>query len=260
MNRLDDFLLDEKCVGECGSVLQLISGIHVPKGVSFGVADGVGGWVDSGIDPSLFSQALMYHAHRYTRNAWAGEPEIDPTLDYAEREEVEGWELTPYECLDLSFGGVCRERLVQAGRLLFTLSPRDSFPSGSSTAVILSLNASSGLLRTAKCVQPPMLTLLILYVATALETVVSLSSDLLQSSTSRLPRHISSIVPCMYTSQRHVHTAHLLGSQLTKLPAKDVRRFSRACIDSPSAAAKFETTLRHGDIIIAYVSSLFPAL
>ncbi|EED77102.1 predicted protein [Postia placenta Mad-698-R] len=33
----------------------------VTKGVSFGVADGVGGWIDSGVDPSLFSQALMYH-------------------------------------------------------------------------------------------------------------------------------------------------------------------------------------------------------
>lgn len=85
------------------------------QGVSFGVADGVGGWVESGVDPSLFAQALMYHAHRYSRNAWAGEPEIDPTLDYAEREEVEGWELTPDECMALSFGGVQRERRVLAG-------------------------------------------------------------------------------------------------------------------------------------------------
>ena len=85
------------------------------EGVSFGLADGVGGWVESGIDPSLFSQALMYHAHRYSRNAWAGEPEIDPTMDYEEREQIEGWEMTPYECLDLAYGGVLRERYVQAG-------------------------------------------------------------------------------------------------------------------------------------------------
>ncbi|PPQ71973.1 hypothetical protein CVT24_008190 [Panaeolus cyanescens] len=105
------------------------------SGVSFGVADGVGGWVDSGVDPALFSQALMFHAHRYSRNAWAGEPEIDPTMDYEEREQVEGWEMTPYECLDLAYGGVLREKSVQAG---------------SSTACIISLNASSGLLRSAK--------------------------------------------------------------------------------------------------------------
>ncbi|KAF4615357.1 hypothetical protein D9613_003050 [Agrocybe pediades] len=104
------------------------------SGVSFGVADGVGGWVESGVDPALFSQALMYHAHRYSRNAWAGEPEIDPLMDYEEREQVEGWEMTPYECLDLAYGGVLREKYVQAG---------------SSTACIISLNASSGVLRSA---------------------------------------------------------------------------------------------------------------
>lgn len=80
-----------------------------------GVADGVGGWVDVGVDPSLFSQSLMYHCHRYSRGAWAGEPEIDPDCDYHEREETEGWELTPKECLDLAYGGVLREKKVEAG-------------------------------------------------------------------------------------------------------------------------------------------------
>ncbi|KAG2020293.1 hypothetical protein CC2G_005651 [Coprinopsis cinerea AmutBmut pab1-1] len=56
-------------------------------------------------------------------------------MDYEEREQVEGWEMTPYECLDLAYGGVLREKFVQAG---------------SSTACIISLNASSGLLRSAK--------------------------------------------------------------------------------------------------------------
>ncbi|KAF7778731.1 hypothetical protein Agabi119p4_3076 [Agaricus bisporus var. burnettii] len=104
------------------------------SGVAFGVADGVGGWVESGVDPSLFSQALMYHAHRYSRSAWAGEPEVDPTLDYEEREQIEGWEMTPYECLGLSYDGVLREKAVQAG---------------SSTACIITLNAANGLLRSA---------------------------------------------------------------------------------------------------------------
>lgn len=58
----------------------------------------------------------MYHAHRYSRGAWAGEPEIDPALDYEEREEIEGWEMTPQECLDLAYGGVMRERFVEAGQ------------------------------------------------------------------------------------------------------------------------------------------------
>lgn len=155
----------------------------ISEGVSFGVADGVGGWVDSGVDPALFSQALMYHAHRYSRNAWAGEPEIDPTMDYEEREQIEGWEMTPYECLDLAYGGVLREKYVLAGmsmtfffcmimeafldwsrislfpfqpespcRLVYVMLLTFWISSGSSTACIISLNASSGVLRSAKYV------------------------------------------------------------------------------------------------------------
>lgn len=90
-------------------------GLSSFQGVSFGVADGVGGWIESGVDPALFSQSLMYHAHRYARNSWAGEPEIDPTLDYEEREQVDGWEMTPWECLEQAYGGVLREKFVQAG-------------------------------------------------------------------------------------------------------------------------------------------------
>ena len=83
--------------------------------MSFGVADGVGGWVDSGVDPSLFSQALMYHAHRYSKSSWAGEPETDPIQDSEENQQVEGWEMSPAECLELAYGGVLRERDVKAG-------------------------------------------------------------------------------------------------------------------------------------------------
>lgn len=124
------------------------------KGLSFGVADGVGGWVDVGVDPSVFSQALMYHAHRYSRNAWAGEPEIDPMQNYEEREEVEGWELTPEECLELAYGGVLRERSVEAGTSTSSLClcHQLTFFSGSSTACIININAASGVLRSAKYV------------------------------------------------------------------------------------------------------------
>lgn len=117
--------------------------------------------MDSGVDPSLFSQTLMYHAHRYAKNGWAGEPEIDPTQEYEEREQVEGWELKPMECMDLAHGGVLRERAVVAGpysshlRLLpssvLILSICCAAP-GSSTACIVNLNASTGALRAAKYV------------------------------------------------------------------------------------------------------------
>ncbi|KAF9005641.1 phosphatase 2C-like domain-containing protein [Cyathus striatus] len=178
------------------------------SGVSFGVADGVGGWVDSGVDPSLFSQALMYHAHRYSRNAWAGEPEIDPTLDYEEREQIEGWEMTPYECLDLAYGGVLREKFVQAG---------------SSTACLVSLNSSSGLLRAAN----------------------------LGDSGFSIIR--SSSIIHRQKAQTHFFNC---PKQLTKLPANAGRKFSRACVDSPSEAETYEMKLRDGDIVIAYTDGL----
>ncbi|KAI6109821.1 phosphatase 2C-like domain-containing protein [Pisolithus sp. B1] len=90
---------------------------YITQGVAFGVADGVGGWIDSGVDPSLFAQSLMYHAHRYSRDAWAGEPEIDPTQEQPERAREDGRELTPHQCLDLAYHGVLQDRLVEAGML-----------------------------------------------------------------------------------------------------------------------------------------------
>ncbi|KAL0071415.1 Protein phosphatase 2C 7 [Marasmius tenuissimus] len=180
----------------------------IQEGVAFGVADGVGGWVDSGVDPSLFSQSLMYHAHRYCRNAWAGEPEVDPTLDYEEREQVEGWELTPYACLDLAYGGVLREKFVEAG---------------SSTACLLSLNASSGLLRSANLGDSGFL--------------IIRSSNVIHKN----------------PIQSHYFNC---PKQLTKLPAKQARKFSRACIDSPSEAETYSAKLRDGDIVVAYTDGL----
>ena len=88
---------------------------RAPQGISFGVADGVGGWAASGVDPSLFSQTLMYHSHRYAKVGWPGEPEIDSTQDYEDREAIEGWELHPQECLKLAYQATLRERSVIAG-------------------------------------------------------------------------------------------------------------------------------------------------
>jgi hypothetical protein len=97
------------------------------QGVSFGVADGVGGWASSGVDPSLFSQALMYHSHRYAKAGWPGEPEIDTTQDYEDREAVEGWELHPKECLKLAYQATLRERFVVAGMSRTLCDPENQY-------------------------------------------------------------------------------------------------------------------------------------
>lgn len=57
----------------------------------------------------------MYHAQRYAALGWAGEPEVDPTQDYEERESVEGWELLPADCMDMAHQSVLRDKSVSAG-------------------------------------------------------------------------------------------------------------------------------------------------
>ena len=57
----------------------------------------------------------MYHAHRHSGSAWAGEPETDRDID---DEETEGREMTPFECLDLAYRDVLQEEHVQAGEHL----------------------------------------------------------------------------------------------------------------------------------------------
>ncbi|KAL4265225.1 Protein phosphatase [Pleurotus pulmonarius] len=197
-----------KDAGEDFFFIQEMRNQSFSEGVAFGVADGVGGWVDSGVDPSLFSQALMYHAHRYARNAWAGEPEIDPTLDYEEREQIEGWEMTPIECLDLAYGGVLRERFVNAG---------------SSTACLVTLNASSGLLRSAN--------------------LGDSGFSIIRSSN------------VIYKQPVQTHFFNC-PKQLTKMPSGSRKRFTRACVDSPREAETYQTRLRDGDIVIAYTDGL----
>lgn len=98
------------------------------QGLSVGVADGVGGWEDV-TNPALFSQALMYHCHRYAKRGWAGEPETDPTQGYEERETIEGWELTPAQCLENAHTAVLREKRVVAGKSASALEPSHRYNS-----------------------------------------------------------------------------------------------------------------------------------
>ncbi|KAI5124507.1 hypothetical protein M0805_003031 [Coniferiporia weirii] len=177
------------------------------SGLSFGVADGVGGWVDVGVDPSLFSQALMYHAHRYSKQAWAGEPEIDPLHNYEEREQVQGWELTPRECLELAHGAVLREKTVEAG---------------SSTACIITINASNGVLRAANLGDSGF--------------CIIRSSSLLHYQ----------------PPQTHFFNC---PRQISKVPMRS-KRYGMAYTDSPRGADVYETRLRDGDIVVSYTDGL----
>ena len=57
----------------------------------------------------------MYHAHRYCKHGWAGEPETCTAHDFEGSGDLEGWELTPLQCLELAHDSVLRDRFVQAG-------------------------------------------------------------------------------------------------------------------------------------------------
>ncbi|KAG6866906.1 hypothetical protein C0991_003821 [Blastosporella zonata] len=203
------------------------------SGIAFGVADGVGGWVTSGVDPSLFSQALMFHAHRYSRNAWAGEPEIDPTMDYEEREEIEGWEMTPYECLDLAYGGVLRESFVQAGASAILHFGQVWLSTDARIEHGLPYNHER------------------LFWGITFRQVRVILPLCLGDSGFMVIRSNS----ILYRQRPQTHFFNC-PKQLTKLPVTSRRSFSRACVDSPSEAETYRVKLGDGDIVIAYTDGL----
>lgn len=94
-----------------------------PSGAStrlvLGIADGVGGWQDQGIDPSAFSQALMYHAAQHA----ASLPETSTKGDLARA------------VMQRAFDDTLRMDAVKAG---------------SSTALVASVDAIERTLQVAK--------------------------------------------------------------------------------------------------------------
>ncbi|CCL99113.1 uncharacterized protein FIBRA_01127 [Fibroporia radiculosa] len=237
------FQPDSEIGSHVGEDFFYVQDMRERSGVSFGVADGVGGWVDSGVDPSLFSQALMFHARRYSKAAWAGEPEIDPTQDYEERELVEGWEITPAECLELAHGGVLRERAVQAGEGSSTCSP---ILTKSRVGCRLKYRLSP---YTERIIWRPSSRKASLTIYTIFTESDAHLHSLGDSGFSIIR---SSAVIYQQRVQQHFFNC---PKQLSKLPTS-VPRFSRACIDSPRDAETYETKLRDGDIIIAYTDGL----
>lgn len=86
--------------------------------VAIGVADGVGSWSENGVDPALFSQALMYHASSlFSAQTSAAEP-----------------------------AGLPKKLLADAFK---RVQGEAAIPAGSSTATILTMESSTGTLRTA---------------------------------------------------------------------------------------------------------------
>lgn len=92
------------------------------QGIALGIADGVGGWNESGVNPALFATALMYYGARYCKEAFVGEA---TAVDGGEDEDLtSSLVLDPRECLRLAYESVLRDDLVEAGKSLFGDSSR----------------------------------------------------------------------------------------------------------------------------------------
>ncbi|KAG9105041.1 hypothetical protein FRC06_000014 [Ceratobasidium sp. 370] len=103
------------------------------SGFSLGVSDGVGGWSDDGVDPSLFSQALMYFASKHAGASWAGEPDFDP-IEETNGPAKSSLSLSPKEIISNAYQDVLNEPAVQCG---------------SSTACVANIDAQTGRLSAA---------------------------------------------------------------------------------------------------------------
>lgn len=104
-----------KLIGDAGEDFWFIEQLKDDTGIALGVADGVGGWFSAKVDPSKFSQTLMWAASKKASSLIASEAQ-------------------PRELIEAGHNGVLNIEDVKAG---------------SSTACIVTLDAKSGLLKGA---------------------------------------------------------------------------------------------------------------
>ncbi|KAF9344029.1 Protein phosphatase PTC7 [Mortierella sp. AD094] len=102
--------------------------VSTPSRVALGVADGVGGWSEVGVDPALFSWALMDNAESVARLT-------DIDVDHADPKNAQVANKIPLDAQSILDGAY--SELIQSGKV----------EAGSSTACILSLCKMTGTLR-----------------------------------------------------------------------------------------------------------------
>jgi protein phosphatase PTC7 len=136
--------------GEAGEDALLFEKMQGDGDVIFGVADGVGGWSENGIDPALFSQSLMFHSATYARNFYA----------CPERLEMEELEDNNRSGISMSSSASRKQNrdstVVEPGTPLDVLEyafqktqEQVEVPAGSATACLVSFDSSKGVIRTA---------------------------------------------------------------------------------------------------------------
>ncbi|PWN22073.1 hypothetical protein BCV69DRAFT_307308 [Microstroma glucosiphilum] len=169
--------------------------------IAIGVADGVGSWSENGVDPALFSQSLMYHASQaFAAASGAADPSANPV------------------------------RLISDAYDHVLADP--GVPAGSSTAVVVTLESATGLLRSANVGDSGFVVL-----REGVRGSEPLAGALYRSS-----------------PQQYYFNAPY---QLSKIPAKVMEQWKRenggqspSLECRPDMANRWECNLKHGDLVI----------
>ncbi|ELU45527.1 hypothetical protein AG1IA_00405 [Rhizoctonia solani AG-1 IA] len=188
---------------------------YVTQELQTGLVDGV---KTVRVDPSLFSQALMYYASKHASSSWAGEPDFDP-IEGTSKPEKSGQSLSPVDIMSLGYEDVLNDPSIECGeKIAHSVYCKHRCPIGQTS--------SSQTRAFQSCVHH-------------------------RFSTSRNPRLITSTVPGRLFLPWCPKITQGYGRQLAKL--LPTQRPHLRITDRPEHADTFSTQLRHEDLIILSV-------
>jgi protein phosphatase PTC7 len=232
--------------GESGEDALLFERMKGEGDVIFGVADGVGGWSENGIDPALFSQSLMYHSAQYARDFYACPERL-------EAEDMEYKHPSPSSSSSSSSTSSPKASTAsssppsspsqssnshqnrEVGTPLDVLEyafqktqEQTEVPAGSATACIVSFDSSKGIIRTANLGDSGFL--------------------VLRPSAKKGEEGDSSGLPIVYYQSRPQTHGFNTPLQLSKLPPE--YRFEGSIDSKPSHADLWSCQVLDGDMVL----------
>ncbi|EJT73343.1 hypothetical protein GGTG_10187 [Gaeumannomyces tritici R3-111a-1] len=119
---LPDQARNKRLRPESGQDAFFVSRVGDTDGVALGVADGVGGWMDSGVDPADFSHGLCGNMASFAYSYRAPKPTESPQKPQAAQAQA----LTPRRLMQLGYDALCADGSIPAGgstAVVGTLSP-----------------------------------------------------------------------------------------------------------------------------------------
>lgn len=226
--------------GEAGEDALLFEQMKGEGDVIFGVADGVGGWSENGVDPALFSQSLMYHAAQYAAEFYACPDRLDAE-DLEHRSSPPSGASsdvsTPLSTPPPASPTQSKASTAEPGTPLDVLQyafqktqEQKEVPAGSATACLVSFDSSKGVIRTANLGDSGFL---------VIRPGVGTGEEG-DTSTSRMPT-------VHYQSKPQTHGFNT-PLQLSKLPPE--YRFDGSIDSKPSNADLWSGRVLDGDMVL----------